>query len=49
MNIFLAITKIMILAPLKPYILPLLEHFLALKTQTFRNGLSVPPQMAYRS
>ena len=33
MNIFLTITEIMILAPLKPYILPLLEHFLTLKTQ----------------
>ena len=34
MNIFLAITEIMILATLKPYILPLLEHFLTIiKTQ----------------
>ena len=36
-------------ASLRPYISGFWIHFLALKTQNFRNGFSRTPQMAYRS
>ena len=49
MNILLAMTEIVILAPLKPYIGPLLVHFLALKIQNFRHGSFNTPKIAYRS
>ena len=44
MNILLAMTEFVILAPLKPYICPFLAHFVALKTNNFRNGtFKTPP------
>ena len=49
MNILLTITEIVMLDPLKPYILHLLVHFLALKTKNFSNGSFKTPKMAYIS
>ena len=47
MNILLTMTEIVILAPLKPYIWHVWVHFIALKTQNFRNGLSRTAKTAY--
>ena len=41
-------TEIVILASPRPYIWPFWVHFPALKTQTYRNGSSKTPKMAYR-
>ena len=49
MNILLKITEIVILARLRPYILPSWVDFLALKTRNLGNGLSKSPQIAYKS